>query len=80
MFAVVVVVTYFDEIPDDFLFFAEIVFSMKINNQFGGLTVVFRGKVTISIGRETKTHIVQTKINETNSLRSASLTIIIVKE
>ena len=35
----------------------------------------FTRKVTIFIGRETKTHIVPTKMNEKNSLRSADLTI-----
>ena len=40
----------------------------------------FRRKVTIFIGSETKTHILPTKINETNSLRSAHLTIIILLE
>ena len=40
----------------------------------------FRRKVTIFIGRETKPHILPTKINENKSLRSALLSIIILFE
>ena len=40
----------------------------------------FLRKVGILIGRETKTHILPTKLNEKNSLRSAHLIIIILLE
>ena len=54
-------------------------FPRKINNPFWEVSV-FRRKVTIFIGRETKTHILPTKINETHSPRSARPTIIILLE
>ena len=49
----------------------------KSTTLFAGWTF-FQRKVTIFIGRETKTHIFQTKINETNSQRSALLSIILL--
>ena len=45
-----------------------------------GWSAFFRRQVTIFIGRETKTHILPTKINEKKSLRSVDLTIIILVE
>ena len=55
VFTVVVVVTFFVKIPDDFRdFFSECVsFQRKINNPFWGV-IVFPKKGTIFIGRETK--------------------------
>ena len=52
----------------------------KNNNEFCGVTAFLRRKVAIFIGRETKAHILPTKINEQFSLRSAPLTIIILLE
>ena len=77
----VVVVTFFVKILDDFHDFVSecVCFQRKINNPFIGVTF-FRRKVTIFIGRETKTHILPTKINEKKSLRSAYLTIIFLLE
>ena len=77
----VVVVTFFNEILDDFHDFVSecVTFQMKINNPFW-VSAFFRRKVTIFIGRETKTHILQTKINEKKSPRSADLTIIVLLE
>ena len=47
-----------------FFFFSECVsFPRKINNLFWEVTVFQKKKVTIFIGRETKTHILPTKIN-----------------
>ena len=61
----VVVVTFFYEITDDFHDFSECVsFLKKINNQFWEVAVFFWGKVTIFTGRESKTHIWPTKIDE----------------
>ena len=56
----VVVVTFFVKILDGFHDFVSecVSFPRKINNPF------FRRKVTIFIGRETKTHILPTKMNE----------------
>ena len=56
---------FFGEIFDDFHDFVSewVSFQRNINNPFCGVTF-FRIKVTIFIGRETKTHILQTKINE----------------
>ena len=51
----------------------------KSTTRFAG-SAFFRRKVTIFIGRETKTHILQTKINGKKTLRSADLTIIILLE
>ena len=62
-----VVVTFFVKILDDFNDFVSecVSFPRKINNPFCGVTV-FHKKVTIFLGRETKTHILPTKINEKN--------------
>ena len=78
----VVVVTFFVKILDDFHdFVLECVsFPRKINNPFWEGNRFFRSKVTIFIGRETKTHILQTKMNGKKSLRWAHLTIIILLE
>ena len=54
-------------------------FQQKINNLFGR-SPFFRRKVAIFIGRETKTHILLTNINDFFSLMSAPLTIIILLE
>ena len=53
------------KILDDFHDFVSecVSFPRKINNPFWEVTV-FRGKVSIFIGREAKTHILPTKINE----------------
>ena len=67
----VVVVTLFDEILDDFHVSLTECFSPRKSTTNFGVTVFFTEKVTNSIGRETKTHIFQTKINEQNSLKSA---------
>ena len=45
-----------------------------------GVSRFFQGKLTIPIGRETKTHILLTKINDKNSLRPALLSISILLE
>ena len=62
----VVVVTFFVKILDDFHDFVSecVSFPRKINNPFWVVSVFFRRRVTIVIGRETKTHILPTKINE----------------
>ena len=64
-FAVVFVIL-FAEILDEFhnLFSECMFFFKKINNSFWRLTVFSTRKLTISIGRATKTHILQGKINE----------------
>ena len=61
----VVVVTVFVKILDDFHDFVSecVSFQRKINNPFWEVTF-FRRKVTNFIGREAKTHILPTKINE----------------
>ena len=66
-FTVVVVVTLFVKILDDFHDFVSecVSFPRKINNPFW-VVIVFRRKVTIFIGHETKTHILPTKMNEKN--------------
>ena len=55
----VVVVAFFVGILDDFHDFVSecLSFQRKINNPFWGSHGFFRRKVTIFIGRETKTHI-----------------------
>ena len=69
----VVAVTFFVELIDDFHDFVSecVSFPKKINNPF---RVVghrfFRRKMTFFIGRETKTHILPTKINEKGPLTS----------
>ena len=69
----VVVVTFFVKIIDDFHNFVSecVSFPRKINNPFWEWSF-FQRKVAIFIGRETKTHILPTKMNEQKSLRSAS--------
>ena len=76
----VVVVTFFDKILNDFHDFVSecVSFPKKINNQFRGLIVSPR-KVTISIGRETKTHILPLKIDE-HFAKISPLTIIVLLE
>ena len=69
------------KILDDFLdFVSELCLFPEENHQpvLRGYHGFFQGKVSIFIGRETKTRILQTKINEKSSLRSADLTIIIL--
>ena len=69
----VVVVTFFRRILNEFHDISECVsFESKINNPFWW-SPIFRRKVTIFIGRETKTYVLLTKINEKNSLESAPL-------
>ena len=77
----VVVETFFFKILDDFHDFVSdcVSFPRKINNPFCGVSV-FPKKVTSFIGRETKTHILPTKINNKKSIRSALLSIIILLE
>ena len=61
----VVVVTFFVEILDDFHdFFRNVSLSRGKSTTRFGWSPFFRRKVTIFIGRETKTHISPTKINE----------------
>ena len=62
----VVVVTLFFEILDDFHDFVSECVSLprKINNPCFCVSPFFRRKVAIFIRRETKTHILPTKINE----------------
>ena len=61
----VVVVTFFVKILDDFHDFVSecVSFPRKTTTRFGR-SAFFRREVTIFIGRETKTHILHTKINE----------------
>ena len=78
----VVVVTFFVTILDDFHdFFSECASLSrgKSTTRFAG-SAFFKRKVTIFIGRETKTHILPTKSNEQNSVMSALLSIIILLE
>ena len=60
----VVVVTSFDEFLNDLHDFFGLRLLPEENQQpiLGGLTFFCQGKVTISNGRETKTHILQTKL------------------
>ena len=62
----VVVVTFFNEIHDDLHdLFSECVFFQKKKSTTNlGVSLFFKGTVTISVGRETKTHILQKKIVE----------------
>ena len=78
----VVVVTFFVKILDDFHDFVSecVSFSRKINNPFWGVIVFPKKSDIFFIGRETKTHILPTKINEKNSLRSVPPTIIFLLE
>ena len=63
------------------ILFSECFSPKKIYNQFWCQPTFFRRKVTYFIGRENKTHILPTKIDEKQiSHRSASLTIIILVE
>ena len=57
---IVVVVTYFVEILDDFHDFVSecVSFGRKINNPFFWWSPFFTRRVTVFIGRETKTHII----------------------
>ena len=68
-----VVVTFFIEILYDFHAFVSecVFFQKKINNQFWG-SHGFSLELTIFIGRETKTHILQTKTNEKNVAKVSS--------
>ena len=77
---VVVVVVFFVKILDDFHDFVSecVCFPKKINHQYWG-TPFFRRKVFV-IGRETKTHMLPTNINEKKSLRSAPLTRILFEK
>ena len=60
-----VVVTFFDEIFDDFqgFVFGRCFSRRKATTRFG-VSPFFPRKVTYFIGRETKTHILPTKIND----------------
>ena len=62
---VVVVVTFFVEILNDFHDFSECVFSLRKSTTQFGRSPIFRWKVTMFIGSETKTYILLTQINET---------------
>ena len=74
-------ITTFVEILDDYDDFVSecVSFPRTINNPFWGLSPFFQRKVTLFIGRETKTHILHSKINE-KSLWSAPPTIIVLLE
>ena len=58
------------------ILFSECVFAEENQQPILGGHRFFRRKVTIFIGREINTHILPTKSTKTNSLKSASLTII----
>ena len=76
-FTVVVVIFSSNSSTISMLFVSECVSFMQNSITNFGVSQFFRRKVAIFIGRETKTHILQTKINE-KMLRSAPLTLIIL--
>ena len=63
-FPVVVVTLFVESFTISTIFFGMCVFPKENRQPIFGVTF-FRGKETISIGRETKTNILPTKINET---------------
>ena len=78
----VVVVTFFRQKSKtiSMILFRNVSLSRGKSTTRFGVSPFFRRKVTIFIGRETKIHILPTKIDEKKSIRSAHLTIIFLLE
>ena len=80
-FAVVVVVTFFSmKFLTISMFFQNVSFHRRNSTTNFGRMSLFRGKVTSSVGRKTKTHILPTKINEHVFAKVSSQTTIILLE